>query len=429
MQIEMQNAEALTGQQIAEFLRGSEGIAFAGGDRAAIYQWMEQLLVAQEYARKGKKERGAIRRDASKVTGLRLPQITRLIRSYRATGTIALRPSRRRRFPGKYTDRDVRLLAEVDTAHERLSGPATKCILKREHKEYGKAGFARLSEISVSHIYNLRASTKYRRVAANFEPTRPSPVSIGERRRPEPLGRPGFLRIDTVHQGDWDGEKGVYHINAVDAVTQWEIVGCTARIKCGESETSAGSDAAASVSIPDPGRSLRQRLGVHQLLKGRDDEGHDGGVHQEPRLPKPGQRAGGREERSHHSKAHWIRPHTGGTCREAARILCRASEPVSQLPSALRVCDGKPGCQRQTRTKVQDRRLRDAAPETRDAARRENETQAWDQPRSTGSESRRNERHRIRPAAGCGKDQDAGTAARRFAEIGSADDFLQSEEG
>src|ERR1019366_4145784 len=212
MQIEMQNAEALTGQQIAEFLRGSEGIAFAGGDRAAIYQWMEQLLVAQEYASKGKKERGAIRRYASKVTGLRLPQITRLIRSYRATGTIALRPSRRRRFPGKYTDRDVRLLAEVDTAHERLSGPATKCILKREHKEYGKAGFARLSEISVSHIYNLRASTKYRR------------------RRPEPLGRPGFLRIDTVHQGDWDGEKGVYHINAVDAVTQWEIVGCTARI-------------------------------------------------------------------------------------------------------------------------------------------------------------------------------------------------------
>jgi transposase InsO family protein len=41
---------------------------------------------------------------------------------------------------------------------------------------------------------------------------------------------PGHLRVDTVHQGDWDGEKGVYHINAVDAVTQWEIVGCTARI-------------------------------------------------------------------------------------------------------------------------------------------------------------------------------------------------------
>jgi len=230
MQIEMQNAEALTEQQIAEFLRGSEGIAFAGADRAGIYKWTEQLLVAQEYVGKGKKERGAIRKYASKVTGLSLPQITRLIRSYRATGTVALQPSRRRRFPGKYTDRDVQLLAGVDNAHERLSGPATLCILKREHKEYGKVEFARLSEISVSHIYNLRAGAKYRRAAANFEPTRPSPVSIGGRRRPEPLGRPGFLRIDTVHQGDWDGEKGVYHINAVDAVTQWEIVGCTPRI-------------------------------------------------------------------------------------------------------------------------------------------------------------------------------------------------------
>jgi transposase len=230
MQIEMQNAEALTEQQIAEFLRGSEGIAFAGADRAGIYKWTEQLLVAQEYVGRGKKERGAIRKYASKVTGLSLPQITRLIRSYRATGAVALQPSRRRRFPGKYTDRDVQLLAAVDNAHERLSGPATQCILKREHKEYGKVEFARLSEISVSHIYNLRAGAKYRRVAANFEPTRPSPVSIGERRRPEPLGRPGFLRIDTVHQGDWDGEKGVYHINAVDAVTQWEVVGCTPRI-------------------------------------------------------------------------------------------------------------------------------------------------------------------------------------------------------
>ena len=226
----MQSAEALSGQQIAEFLKGSEGIAFCGADRASIYQWTEQLLIAQEYAGKGKKERGAIRRYACKVTGLSLPQMTRLIRSYRATGTIAVRKSRRRRFPGKYTEGDVRLLAEVDNAHERLSGPATKCILRREHEEYGKGEYARLAGISVAHIYNLRASPKYRRVAANFEPTRPSPVSIGERRRPEPLGRPGFLRIDTVHQGDWDGEKGIYHINAVDAVTQFEVVGCAPRI-------------------------------------------------------------------------------------------------------------------------------------------------------------------------------------------------------
>jgi transposase InsO family protein len=63
-----------------------------------------------------------------------------------------------------------------------------------------------------------------------FEVTRPNPVSIAERRRPEPHGRPGFLRVDTVHQGDWNDEKGVYHINAVDTITQWQVVGCASRI-------------------------------------------------------------------------------------------------------------------------------------------------------------------------------------------------------
>jgi hypothetical protein len=67
-------------------------------------------------------------------------------------------------------------------------------------------------------------------VAAVFAPTRPSPVSIAERRRPDPRGEPGYLRVDTVHQGDWDGEKGVYHINAVDTVTQWQVIGCAAKI-------------------------------------------------------------------------------------------------------------------------------------------------------------------------------------------------------
>jgi len=226
----MQNAEALTGRQIDEFLTGSEGIGFSGESRAAIYEWTERLLVAQEFSGKSKKQRGAIRRYASKVTGLSLPQVTRLIRSYVQTGTVELRVSLRRHFPGKYTERDVTLLAEVDRAHERLSGPATQRILRREHEEYGKAEYARLARISVSHIYNLRDSLRYRRQAAVFEPTRPSANAIGERRRPEPRGRPGYLRVDTVHQGDWEGAKGVYHINAVDTVTQWQVVGCAPRI-------------------------------------------------------------------------------------------------------------------------------------------------------------------------------------------------------
>jgi len=45
-------------------------------------------------------------------------------------------------------------------------------------------------------------------------------IATGERRAPAPNNRPGYLRLDTAHQGNQDGVKGLYHINAVDCVTQ-----------------------------------------------------------------------------------------------------------------------------------------------------------------------------------------------------------------
>jgi transposase InsO family protein len=90
--------------------------------------------------------------------------------------------------------------------------------------------YERLAAISAAQIYRLRKETAYRRQRLRFSKTQPTPVSIGERRKPQPNGRPGYLRVDTVHQGDRDGVKGVYHINAVDEVTQWQVVGCTPAI-------------------------------------------------------------------------------------------------------------------------------------------------------------------------------------------------------
>jgi transposase InsO family protein len=118
----------------------------------------------------------------------------------------------------------------VDEAHDTLSGPATQKILYREFFEFADTRYERLASISAAHIYNLRKHRSYREKRMVFTKTRPTPTGIGERRRPEPEGRPGYLRIDTVHQGDLDGVKGVYHINAVDEVTQWQIVGATPRI-------------------------------------------------------------------------------------------------------------------------------------------------------------------------------------------------------
>ena len=76
----------------------------------------------------GKKQRGAVRALLAKVAGLSLPQITRLIRSYRQDGEIQVHAGARRRFPVKYTTEDLEWLIEVDRAHQRLSGPATRRI-------------------------------------------------------------------------------------------------------------------------------------------------------------------------------------------------------------------------------------------------------------------------------------------------------------
>lgn len=226
----MQNGEGLTAGQIQDFLKGSEGVSFAGQNKKEVYAWIQSTLVTQEYTRHDKKRRGMIRAFVEKVTGLGSAQVTRLIRTFKATGRVEVRAYRRLAFPRKYTDQDIALLAEVDRVHERLNGSATRRILEREHALFGKAEYARLARISVGHLYNLRASAGYRKRLAVYEGTKPTAVSIAERRRPEPQGRPGYLRVDTVHQGDWDGAKGVYHINAVDAVTQWQVIGCCSRI-------------------------------------------------------------------------------------------------------------------------------------------------------------------------------------------------------
>ncbi|HYL92976.1 MAG TPA: integrase [Alphaproteobacteria bacterium] len=226
----MENLEALAPERITEFLSGSAGIDFTGQSRTERYAWLQATLTEQQYFALARKQRGTVRALLGKVAGLSMPQITRLIRSYRNNGEIRVSVRTRRRFPVRYTVEDLELLIEVDRAHQRLSGPATRRIFEREWQVFGRKEYARLAEISVAHLYNLRHSAGYRQRAAEFSVTTPSGIAIGERRRPEPQGAPGHLRVDTVHQGDWEGEKGVYHINAVDAVTQWEIVGCAGRI-------------------------------------------------------------------------------------------------------------------------------------------------------------------------------------------------------
>jgi hypothetical protein len=143
MDVRMQNSERLTREQIHDFLEGTEGVNFAGQNKREVYNWVEGVLVAQEFLQKDKKGRGSIRAYVEKVTGLGSAQVTRLIRQFKETGSVEVATYQRRAFTRKYTDGDIALLAEVDRAHERLSGPATRHILEREHASFGKAEYPR----------------------------------------------------------------------------------------------------------------------------------------------------------------------------------------------------------------------------------------------------------------------------------------------
>ena len=214
----MQGGEKLSLEQIRALLETIQEVRFTGHSREDIYDWVGKTLREHDYAQQGREGKGLLRRYVAKMTGQSRAQVTRLIGKYVTTSEVRPTAYRRHHFPTRYTRIDVARLASVDEAHDKISGPATRKILKREFDEYGKQEYERLAGISVAHLYRLRKSKTYRTRQATFTKTRPTPVAIGERRRPEPEGRPGYLRVDTVHQGDRDGVKGVYHINAVDEV-------------------------------------------------------------------------------------------------------------------------------------------------------------------------------------------------------------------
>lgn len=226
----MDETRNLSLEEIRALLAGSEGVEFSGQKRADVYRWVEKTLIGQEYGIQKRAGKGLIRQYVAKMTGLSRAQVTRLIGKYLKNGKLEAAEYERHRFTSKYRSTDVELLAYVDRMHGKLSGPATRRILQREHGEYGQGAYDRLAGISVAHIYRFRKTEGYRKRNNQYETTRPTQVSIGERRRPEPGGKPGYLRVDTVHQGDQDGQKGVYHINAVDQVTQWEVVAAVPQI-------------------------------------------------------------------------------------------------------------------------------------------------------------------------------------------------------
>ncbi len=226
----MADSRIISIAQIKEFLKIDLKVKFKALSKKEKYKWIDSVLTKFNYFRLKKKEKGIIRRYIKKMTGLSDPQTDRLISRKKKTGKVWLGSTRRHRFPKKYTPEDVARLITTDNLHLRLSGPATRVILEREYTVFNKVEYENISRVSASHIYNLRETRQYKSHSLTVKKTSSGNIPIGERRKPEPFGKPGFLRVDSVHQGDLEKKKGVYHINIVDEVTQWEIVGCVERI-------------------------------------------------------------------------------------------------------------------------------------------------------------------------------------------------------
>jgi transposase InsO family protein len=224
----MNDEKLQTLEQVRQLVEGSQPVEFKGVHTEEKYQWIEEVLKKFRYSRLRRDGKGLIRRYIAKVTGYSRSQVARLIGKYQETGKIKAAEYRRHRFPLKYNEAEISLLARTDELHGYLSGPATRKILEREYECYGDQRFKKISGISVAQIYNLRRSKRYK--GKRFTRTRPVIARIGEREKPRPQGQPGYIRVDTVHQGDREGQKGVYHINAVDEVTQWEVVASLERI-------------------------------------------------------------------------------------------------------------------------------------------------------------------------------------------------------
>lgn len=224
MKTVMEDKGIRTIEQVRRFLEGTADVEFEIETKADRYEWTEETLRRFRYLEPGKAEKGLLLRFLEKVTGYSHIQVKRFVRQYFETGHVRRRKPKKRGFIRKYTEADIRLLAATDELHGTLSGPATKKLCERAVKIFGEHEYERLADISVAHLYNLRRSGTYKRRRVHFTKTSPRPSVIGERRKPRPNGRPGYIRVDTVHQGDLDGNKGVYYINAVDEVTQFEIV-------------------------------------------------------------------------------------------------------------------------------------------------------------------------------------------------------------
>jgi transposase InsO family protein len=230
MVIDMNDEQLRTLAELQAFLDGTGVVEFSVATEER-YAFIARTVRRFSYGRLKRAQKAVVLRFLERVSGYSRQQLTRLVKRGCDRRLLVKRyRGSRTSFARTYTSADVLLLARTDTLHGTLSGLATKKLMERAFQVFGDQRYERLATISVAHLYNLRQREGYQRQRQVWTKTRPVTVPIGERRAPAPNNQPGYLRVDSVHQGDQDGLKGLYHINAVDCVTPFEVVATCERI-------------------------------------------------------------------------------------------------------------------------------------------------------------------------------------------------------
>lgn len=205
-------------EQMESFLNGSQAIAFSvASSKDERYQFIEGVLKRFGYIRLKRYDKGVVIKFLIKVSGYSRQQLTRMIQRYTEQGILRRYQKTVNGLEQFYSAEDIKLLAQLDQRHDTPNGFMIKKLCERAYHCFDDMVYERLSYISFSHIYNLRQSSGYKKYRCHYEKTKSTKgIHIGERRKPQAKGKPGYIRMDTVHQGDLDGRKGIYHINAVD---------------------------------------------------------------------------------------------------------------------------------------------------------------------------------------------------------------------
>lgn len=216
--------------QLCEFAKLQNCAKFKSSNKKEAYAWIDKTLSKFKYLKETKKNKGVIKKYIINMTGYSGDNIDKLIARKRKTKKVFLKKRTQNKFETFYTREDIALLAKVVNAYQGQNGCAIKKVLFDMSNVYEDERFGRLSHISTSHIYNLKKKEVYKKHSLIYTKTNPVSVDIGERTKPKPKGVPGYLRVDSVHQGDLEKIKGVYYIHFVDEVTQWDIVVAVERI-------------------------------------------------------------------------------------------------------------------------------------------------------------------------------------------------------